>query len=70
MKHTKKLRLLLTACWILLGLVLAVIIWFARNAEHLHGPLSGILFAYALLSPAIVAGMHYLKRREKQRNEQ
>ena len=55
---------------IALGLILAAVIWFARNAEPLHGPLSGIVFAYAILSPAIVAGMHFLKRQEKKKEEQ
>ena len=70
MKHTKKLRLLISLCWVILGLVLAATIWFLQDAEHLRGPLSGILFAYAIASPAMVAGMHYLKRREKQKEEQ
>ena len=70
MKHTKKIRLLISLCWVALGLILAAVIWFARNAEPLHGPLSGIVFAYAILSPAIVAGMHFLKRQEKKKEEQ
>lgn len=66
MNHTKKIRICLSICWAGLGVALVVLIWYATNyIPLLRSPLSVILFVYAILTPAIVAGMVFLKHREK-----
>lgn len=62
MKHPKKARILLSVTWAVLGVLLIVLCYLVPG---LGTPLSVTLFLYAILTPAMVAGMYFLKRREQ-----